>query len=79
MEDDDEGDEYQSDGGTVYVKEPMSGTWVDEKDLPPQVRAERTKKTKERAAKDKRGGGKKGVGGGGGASCRGGWGRGGGE
>lgn len=46
-----EDDSYESDGGTMYVKEPLSGVFVDENDLPPQVRALRRKK---RAASEKK-------------------------
>ncbi|GMH56738.1 hypothetical protein TrST_g10884 [Triparma strigata] len=49
----DEDDSYESDGGTIYVKEPLSGVWVDENDLPPQVRAMRRKKRAAREKKEK--------------------------
>ena len=49
----DEDDSYESDGGTTYVKEPLSGVWVDENDLPPQVRAMRRKKRAAREKKEK--------------------------
>ncbi|GMH51082.1 hypothetical protein TrLO_g3558 [Triparma laevis f. longispina] len=48
-----EDDSYESDGGTTYVKEPLSGVFVDENDLPPQVRALRRKKLAAREKKEK--------------------------
>ena len=44
--DDEEDNEesYDSDGGTTYVKDPISGEFVSERDLPPEVKAMRRKK-----------------------------------
>jgi hypothetical protein len=53
-DDDDNGHAYESDGGTRYIKDPLSGNWIHEALVPPEALKKNRKKNSHKNDDDKR-------------------------